>query len=315
MIKSCSVVSLCLLLAAVDAHAQTPPKSQPSSLGASLSGEAKADYDSGRNLFEIADFKGAAVKFKHAFELSNEPRLLWNIAACEKEQHHYAAAAVLVDRYLREAGPRLSGDTRESANATATALRALTSTLTLEGIPDGAHVVVDGEPVAQTSLTLDLGSHVLRVDHPEREPFEKHLESLTGGSAIVIRVTMKPITAARLAITASAGETIAVDGTVMGSEHWDGTLPPGHHKLRVTAIGKVPYESDIELGPHAARTVRVSLHAESKGPLWPWVAGGAALVAGTVIGGYFLFRSKDDPGTYPSGGLGTVMLPSSLRAR
>ena len=316
MIKSCSVVGIAILvLASADARAQTAPKPAASSLATSLSGDAKADYDSGRNLFEIGDFKGALVKFKHAFELANDPRLLWNMAACEKEQHHYAAAAVLVDRYLRDAGPRLSPETRESANGTATALRALTSTVTLEGAPEGAHVLVDGEPAAQSTLTLDLGAHELRIEHPEREPFEKHLDNLTGGSAIVIRVAMKPLTGARLEVTAAPGETIAIDGTVMGNEHWDGTLSPGHHKLRVTAIDKAPYESDIELAPHGARTVHVTLHDASKGPVWPWVVGGAALVAGTVVGGYFLFRSKDEPGAYQSGGLGTVVLPSSVRSR
>src|SRR5262249_29738922 len=60
------------------------------SLGESLSGLAKGEYAAGRALFDDGDFANARVKFQSALDLSNDPRLLWNIGACERGLHHYA---------------------------------------------------------------------------------------------------------------------------------------------------------------------------------------------------------------------------------
>ena len=323
------VATLTISMSGATAHAQgvgPRPSASPSAdapaaapLATSLTGEARSDYDSARSLFEIGDFNGALLKFKHAFEVSSDPRLLWNMGACEKELHHYGRSVILVDRFLRDSGSRISTETRDNASATLTALRGLSSQGTLTGAPDGARVFVDDElagsaPLA-APLTLDIGSHKIRVEHPDFEPFEQNIDGVTGGGALSVTVAMRPLTAGHLHVVASPGDTIVVDGKVLGTEQWDGTLPPGNHKLRVTATGKTPFEADVELAPRGTRSVQVSLHAESKGALWPWLVGGGALVAGAVIGGYFLFKPKDEPGPYTSGGLGTVMLPAAMRFR
>ena len=323
------VATLTVAMSVDIAHAQgvgPRPGTSPSAdgppaapLATSLTGGAKADYDSAHSLFEIGDFNGALLKFKHAFEVSSDPRLLWNMGACEKELHHYGRAVSLVERYLHEADSRITAETRDNATATLTALRGLSSTATLTGAPGGAQLFVDEELVGTmplvTPLALDIGSHKIRIEHPEFEPFEQNVDGVTGGGTLTISVAMRPLTAGHLHVGANPGDTIVVDGKVLGTEHWDGTLPPGSHKLRVTAIGKTPYEADVELAPRGTRSVQVSLHAESKGALWPWLVGGGVLVAGAVVGGYFLFKPKDEPGAYQSGGLGTVMLPAAMRFR
>src|SRR5262245_25502031 len=86
------------------AHAQAAPApraaaSSPQSLAESLPGEARANYDAGRVLFEDQDYAGALVKFERAFKHTPDPRLLWNMAACEKSLRHYARALELLERY------------------------------------------------------------------------------------------------------------------------------------------------------------------------------------------------------------------------
>jgi hypothetical protein len=311
-----AVCSLLVLLVATSipgvAAAQGAPP--PAPLSASLAGEAKAAYDSGKDLFEIGDFSGAYLKFEHAFELSNDPRLLWNMAACQKELHHYGRAVPLVERYLKEGGARLTPEARDNATTTLPALRALTSAATVTGAPSGAQIFVDDELVGSAPLagplSLDIGMHKVRVEHPEFQPFERRLEGVTGGGTLAIVVTMAPLVAARLQVLAGPGDTVAVDGTVVGSERWEGTVTPGLHKVRVTAVGKTPYDASVALASRASRTVQVTLRPESKTVLWPWLVGGAAVVAGGVVGGYFLLRPDNEPGPYTSGGLGTVILPA-----
>src|SRR5437016_6190653 len=75
----------------------TPPAGPPS-LSETLSGDAKSAYDAAKVLFGDGDFASAALKFRSAHDLSNDPRLLWNIAACEKNLRHYAKVVSLVQR-------------------------------------------------------------------------------------------------------------------------------------------------------------------------------------------------------------------------
>src|SRR5438067_2397302 len=61
--------------ASASATANAPP-----SLGDSLTGPAKTEYDLGKILYRDGDFAGALVKFQKSYELSSDPRLLWNVA-------------------------------------------------------------------------------------------------------------------------------------------------------------------------------------------------------------------------------------------
>src|SRR6478736_4874903 len=110
--------SLAALLAAsvlaslAPAAAAPPPTAKapagPKPLAETLTGEAKSAYDSARVLFGDGDFGGALVKFQAAYDKSKDPRLLWNMAACEKNLRHYARTLQLVRRYAAEGGSVLT---------------------------------------------------------------------------------------------------------------------------------------------------------------------------------------------------------------
>src|SRR5882724_2714841 len=72
------------------APAAPPAPPGPRPLSESLTGGAKSDYEAARLLYGDGDHAGALVKFQSAFDQSKEPRLLWNMAACEKNLRHYA---------------------------------------------------------------------------------------------------------------------------------------------------------------------------------------------------------------------------------
>lgn len=304
----------CLLLLPVSISAATPAP-----LTQSLKGEAKAEYDSGKLLFEDGDSPGALAKFTHAYDLSHDPRLLWNMASCEKELRHYARAAALIGRYLQEGSDRISASQRKSAVETQTALTAFYANVKLSGAPDGANVFVDGSQVGQAPLTepllLDLGTRTVRVEQPGFEPFEKKVE-IAGGGELEVAVTLTPVAVVIVAPpvlsvqTSGTRDIIAIDGKVVGSQRWQGAVAVGEHSVRVTAPGKKPYESHIQLLAGSTRSLQVALEDEANGStVWYWVAGGAAVAAGAVVGGYFLFKPQDAPGTHPEGKLTTVYLP------
>ena len=153
-----------------------------------------------------------------------------------------------------------------------------------------------------------------RVEHPGYEAYEQTLE-VPGSAPMAVSVTPKVLVlTARLFVRATpANGIIRVDGRTVGTGRWEGTLPAGEHFLQVSAQDRKPYESHLELLPRQSRTLEVTLTAEKKGLIWPWIAGGVAVAAGAVVGGYFLFRGEDQPGSSPHGELGTVYLKQVLR--
>ncbi len=323
--RRCSPIAralfICVCLGVSHAGAATPA---PAPLGESLPGEAKAAYESGLLVFNDGDSVGALAKFKHAYELSGDPRLLWNMAVCEKELRHYGRAASLVDRYLKDSGARLTAEQRQNAVGTESALRAYYSSVNLVGVPAGATISVDGAAVGvvplKEALLLDLGTRRVRVEQAGFEPFEKELE-VPGGGTLDVPVTLHPQIVvslpARLSVTSSGErDVVSIDGKAVGSQHWEGALVVGEHVVRVTAAGKKPYEAHVQLTAGATRSLQIILESEARTPLWAWVSGGAAVVAGAAVGGYFLLKpSSTAPGAHPEGKLTTVYLSLGPKMR
>lgn len=311
------VVSLSLSLATAALAQTAPPQAPKTSLSSSLQGEALTAYNAARLLFEDGDAAGALAKFRRAYELSRDARLLWNMAVCEKAMRHYASSARLVTQYITEAGPSLTPEDRRDAEATQAALRGFYSELTLEGLRPGARVSIDGAQVATAPLSgplpIDVGQRQLLVELEGFEPVSEQLD-VPGAVPMTSNVVMvRRKNSATLAVNAGPKDIISVDGKVMGSSVWRGPLAAGTHLVRVTASGKKPYSSELRLAPGVVRALEVTLQDEGHStPIWPWIAGGAALVLGASVGGYFLLKPADnDPG--PNGGLGRVYLPLSAR--
>ncbi|MDB4933479.1 MAG: putative rane protein [Labilithrix sp.] len=140
-----------IVAAAGTAHAQTAEQPDDSSLAQALSGEAKALYDIGRSSFRAGDAAAALANFQRAYERSSDPRLLWNMAACEASLKHWARAMTLVDRYVDSGAALLSDRDREQAKRFRTAAKRFVATVALEA-PPGVTVTVDGEVTGTTPL-------------------------------------------------------------------------------------------------------------------------------------------------------------------
>src|SRR6476469_2894036 len=84
------------------APAAPPPPAGPKPLSDALTSGPNAYCEAARLLYGDGDHAGALVKFQAAFDQSKDPRLLWNMAACEKNLRHYAKVMALVERYVKE---------------------------------------------------------------------------------------------------------------------------------------------------------------------------------------------------------------------
>jgi len=186
---------LALLLFVTPASAE-----EPKALGEALTGEAKALYEIGKSSLDAGDVPGALGRFTRAFEMSNDPRLLWNMAACEAGLKHYARAMTLVDRYLGESGALLTDKDRQQAARFRTAAKPLVATVALTSSSNPMKVTVDGEAVPFSSfLYLDPGKRRVAFSKAGYRGIVR-VETVTGGSDLAWRVDLE-----RLRISAPPG--------------------------------------------------------------------------------------------------------------
>jgi hypothetical protein len=286
------------------ASAQTPSSSAPAPkpLAATLTGEAKTNYDIAVTLYRDKDFANAHERFAKAYELSNDPRLLYNMASCQKTLRHYAEAKRLLEKYVRDGtaqGLVTDADKRD-AETLLGVFQTLVGPLKLDVNESGATVLVDGAPAGTTPLagpvTVDLGTRHVRVLKEGFKDFDADVKVDIGKEASLKVVLTAPTREGRVSVRSTEpSSSIYLDGKRVGTgAEWFGSVAAGSHLLRVTAPDFAPYQADFTLTEGAVRTFEVTLKAEKKPvPVWIWIGGGVLLAGGLATAGYFLFRPRD----------------------
>jgi hypothetical protein len=289
-------------------------------LAESLQGSARADYAGARILYEDGDYAGAYTKLESAYHASKDPRLLWNMAACEKALRHYANVMNLLERYLTEGGALIGTDERQATHELVETVREFVNELRLDVQPAGVDVYVDGVKVATAPLAgplrVDMGKRKLRFQKEGFVPHETEMD-LGGGKSVVLKVQLQAeVHEGTLRIMSDPSAVISVDGRVVSTGQWVGTLASGTHSVYVSAEGKQPYKTEVVVKDRDTSSLHVNLIDEQGPPglkadssssaLW-WIVGGVAL-AGAGVGGYFLLKPGDGPAPPPDGSLRGIEL-------
>ncbi|HEY4102380.1 MAG TPA: PEGA domain-containing protein, partial [Polyangiaceae bacterium] len=256
----------------------------------------KADYDSGKLLYGDGDYAGARVKFQAAFDLSQDPRLLWNMAACEKGQRHYAKVVTLVKKYLELGGALLGEDDRKDANDLLSAIESFTVGLAINVDEAGAQIFVDGEPVGESPLavpvTVDIGTRQIEVKKPGFAPFSRTVP-VGGTKQAVLDVKLtREVHEGVLAVGAPAKATIFIDSKAVGVGSFVGNLASGGHTLRVDAPGFRSYQSEVVIQDHERRDVDVVLEPIAAASAAPAEPEGA--LHGLELGAYLGYGTQSN---------------------
>jgi len=175
-------------LISASALADPPPLSE------SLTGDAKAAYEGGKLLYGDGDFAGARVKFQAAYETTKDPRLLWNVAVCEKGLRHYAKVVELTKKYLEAGSDLITEADRTEAKELLNAIESFTVELTLDINEPGAEVWVDGERIGNSPLekpiTVDIGARDINVQKPGFRAFRGSFP-VGGQKQTTLKVTLE----------------------------------------------------------------------------------------------------------------------------
>jgi hypothetical protein len=312
-----------ILLAAIGASSWTAttraaPTHAEAPLSESLHGAAKDAYKSAELLFNNGDFRGSITKYQQAYDLSKDPRLLFDMALAEKNLRSYARMQRLLERYEREVGPSISAEDRSAVDGALAAIKNLVGTVTVTTNVPGATIAIDDDVVGTTPLAepvaVDLGRHKLTA---RKEGFDTATMTfdVAGGTRTIETLTLTvQVHTAQLLVAAEPGSIIVIDGKTTAEERFDGRVSAGTHQVGVTAPGKVPYKTEVELHERETRTLQVTLADERNGSaVWPWIVGGTVAAVGLGVGGYFLFRPHDQTTPVPAGPLFNVSFSSWRR--
>jgi hypothetical protein len=290
-------VALLVGIAAPAALAQTAPPSSPAPLAERLTGSARDDYEAGRLSLSYHDNVGAMVRFRRAYRQTPDPRLLANMALCEKEMQHYGRAASLFERALDEGGALFTPGQVAQIRALIGECLPRTGLLRVTVDVPGAQVRVDDEPAGRAPLPADVrvdrGNHRVEVTSSGHRPFVAEVP-VADENPVPVEVHLeRQVPDAVVLVRAPADAAVAIDGRNVGRGVWQGRVAAGKHALRVTADGMSPYETSLDVTADQSRTVDVTLQRDRGVPVWLWIAGGAVAVVAVVVASASTFHSSD----------------------
>lgn len=305
--KYASIVPLCAFVACAlcaepDAIAQSAPAapapetSKP--LSETLTGMAKAEFEAGKILIGAKDYENAAIKFDKAYELSKDPRILWNVAICQKELRKYTRMRSTIQRMLNDGGALLSEQDKKDAAQIVESVQAFITQLRIQVNESGAEIFIDGEKAGTSPLPepvpVDVGTRKIRVT---KKGFKEFSESIVtaGGNEVARDIQLeKELHNGRLVIESAEGNRIYLDGKSVGLGRFEGYVKSGGHLLKVSAPGMQTYQSEVVLQDDQTRRLSISLNPlPSDNSKWLWIGGGALMVTAAVVGGIFLFQPED----------------------
>jgi hypothetical protein len=284
--------------------ANEPARAQPASpapnrasLGETLLGDARADYQAARQQLADHDFAGALVRFTRAYEEQPDPRLLANMGICEQRLQHWARAIALFDQSLSVGQSLFSSDEVSDIRAMVDACRPHVGRLQITVNAGGATIEVDGRPAGQSPLASDVlvdgGAHRVRVTRAGDVDFEG-IVPVAEGARVPVDVALAPLAReGDVFVRAGPNDRIVFDGRVVAQGTWHARIAVGTHSLVILADGMEPYRSDVRVEENHTQTFDVTLEPARGAPAWLWATGGVVLLASVIVAAASVFHSTD----------------------
>ena len=103
-------LAVAALLAVESGRSRAPPARRSAAIDvrAQLPEPARKAWDAAKQLAGASDYSGALVEFQRAYELSHNPRVLFNVGVTEKLLTHYARAVDAWEKELSEGAGKLT---------------------------------------------------------------------------------------------------------------------------------------------------------------------------------------------------------------
>lgn len=271
-------------------------------------------YRAGSQAYRQGRYDVAIPAFEEARRLTPRPPVLFSLAQAYRLQYfisgdpeHLTRAVALYRAYIDAIGaggrrdhaaqhlstlvPLLQAHEDGDPAAATAAGRLIVSTPT-----DGATARLgDGDPAA-TPATFELapGPVTVLVEAPGHRPRRTETVAVAG-SVVALEVPLDPLPA-RLTIDAAPGTHVRVDGRAIGQTPLAPVeLPPGRHRVALTAAGRAPYARTLDLDRAEDATLAAELDVSGlRVAAIAHLTGGGLLVTGAAITGALALDAEAD---------------------
>ncbi|MCA9588767.1 MAG: PEGA domain-containing protein [Myxococcales bacterium] len=203
---------------------------KPKTLREQLPENARAKWDSAIALYQRQNWDGAEADFMQAYELSKNPRVLFNVAICEKNRGRYSRAISFFRRELAEGQGNLTPQEEAEVKNAIAGLEKFVSDLTVEVNEPGAKVLVDGTEVGTTPLnkpiSVEVGERRVTI---QKAGFADATKTVTvsGGVAAKVSLTIEPITrmnVVKVSVVGPPNAVVKIDGKEVGPAPYTGRV-------------------------------------------------------------------------------------------
>lgn len=257
-------LALALFVASHDAWAQP----QSIDVRGQLQEQAQHAWDAAKQLAGASDYRGALVEFQRAYELSHNPRVLYNIGVTEKLLTHYARAVDAWEKELREGAAQLTpAEQQELKNAIAIVQQFVTTIDVTANEPD-ATLSIDDYPVGRTPFSgpvrIDVGKRVLKLS---KDGFTEAVQTVdvAAGARTPVSFRIEPLHKAALvtvSVGGASGATVLVDGRDVGPAPFKGELTAERHTIEARAPGYVTVGQTVEVQDRQPMSLVLTLSPE-----------------------------------------------------
>lgn len=137
--------------------------------------------------------------------------------------------------------------------------------VTVDSLPTGASILLDGEPVGKTPATVEIlqGEHQLMLQLPAFADWQQTLHIKAGEDQDLGRVDMQPAAGELQLSSVPSGANVTLDGEFQGQTPMTLEVSPGReHRLAVFKPGYQRYNGTVELPAAGSDKRAVKLQAQ-----------------------------------------------------
>ncbi len=255
--------TLAAVLAAPSVFAQARPD-----VRAQLPEAARKDWDAAKQLAEAKDYKGALVELKRAYDLSQNPRVLYNVGALEKLLTHYARAVDAWDRELKEGAGKLTPAEAAEARSSIAIVQQFVTTIEVTANETDATLYIDDYAIGKTPFAgpvrIDVGKHTLKLSKDGFVDAVQQVE-VASGQKTPVSFKIEPQNKTALVSVTVGGApsaTVFVDGKDMGPAPFKGELSAERHTIEARAPGFVTVGQTVEVQYKQSMSLVLALSQE-----------------------------------------------------
>lgn len=216
----------------------------------SLPLEARGHWDAGVVLAQRRNWDGARASFKAAYDVSKNPRVLFNLAVAEKELGRYAASLEYLKKELAEGKAQISGDEESEIKQAIAGLEKFVAELTINVSEKDAEVFVDEEKIDSSKLPgpviVQVGRRRIRAVKPGFGEAVETSEPPPGGKATVT-LKLQPLvktTRVNVSVVGPSSAVVKIDGKEVGPAPYAG----------VVAVSAEPHQFSAEAPGYVTAT-------------------------------------------------------------